>query len=196
AAVRQAKSDRFLRAMLAWAVVVFLFFTVSGAKLIHYIMPMFPPLAIVMASALRDRSWARPLAIGTCIAMTILTNLGFPAIAQQLGQTEAHALIRTVNGRPEPVALYQIGRRERDRGTGGTQLRETSLPSLRLYLDRDARDVESPAELARGPIPVLIFTRVGRLTQEDAAQFARKSLALRPLMKRNHFEVFQLEKTD
>ncbi|MDX2064644.1 MAG: glycosyltransferase family 39 protein, partial [Fimbriimonadaceae bacterium] len=47
AAVRQAKSDRFLRAMLAWAVVVFLFFTVSGAKLIHYIMPMFPPLAIV-----------------------------------------------------------------------------------------------------------------------------------------------------
>jgi hypothetical protein len=58
-------------------------------------------------------------------------------------------------------------RRERDRGTGGTQLRETSLPSVVMVLDRAAPEVESLAEVRQSS---WIFTRRGRIDPSDAVE--------------------------
>ncbi|TMA78900.1 MAG: glycosyltransferase family 39 protein [Deltaproteobacteria bacterium] len=40
--------------LLSWSVVVFVFFTISRAKLATYMLPLFPPLALLVAAYLRD----------------------------------------------------------------------------------------------------------------------------------------------
>lgn len=55
---RRFQSQRFL---LVWAAVVFLFFSVSGSKLVSYILPMFPALALLVGVRL-TRLGARALA--------------------------------------------------------------------------------------------------------------------------------------
>lgn len=49
---------------LIWVTVVFVFFTVSAAKLATYMLPVFPPLALLTAVALRDAFSTRSPAIG------------------------------------------------------------------------------------------------------------------------------------
>jgi 4-amino-4-deoxy-L-arabinose transferase-like glycosyltransferase len=55
--------------LLVWTVLPFVFFSFSGAKLPHYILPIFPPLALLTAISLQhnltaSRTWARsPLAL-------------------------------------------------------------------------------------------------------------------------------------
>jgi hypothetical protein len=49
-----------LRLMLIWICVVFAFFSISGSKLPPYILPMFPPTAIVLGYLFHDK-WQSPL---------------------------------------------------------------------------------------------------------------------------------------
>jgi 4-amino-4-deoxy-L-arabinose transferase-like glycosyltransferase len=51
---------RELRLFLIWFLVVFLFFSLSGSKLPPYILPVFPPLAIMLGCLFRDRA-ERPM---------------------------------------------------------------------------------------------------------------------------------------
>jgi len=174
------KRDRSpVEAYLAcWAAVVFLFFTFSGAKLVHYILPCFPPLALIVANAISDKRRAETGAAIWVGVLAILLWIGFPIYYQSSGQAEAHAKVRTLNGTDGSAALYQIGRRERDKGTGGTRLRETSLPSLRLYLKRDAENVESLDELLALPMPVHVFTRANRISDDDRRAIEARGFAL------------------
>ncbi|CAN5407353.1 hypothetical protein BH11ARM2_BH11ARM2_28170 [soil metagenome] len=157
----------------AWAGTVFFFFSLSGAKLPHYVLPLFPPLALLVADRLTLRPWALRLGVGMIVFMTLFANAGFYAWSVFSGQAEAHRLIRepVVQNAPQ-VALYQIGRREASKGTGETRLRETSLPSLTMYLDRTPLEIEEPADLDKLPDGTVVFTRTGRIPNPVDAHFA------------------------
>jgi 4-amino-4-deoxy-L-arabinose transferase-like glycosyltransferase len=157
---RSTEETRFLG---IWTVVVFGFFTLSGAKLLHYIMPVVPAIALVASHALRDRYEFGLRLAGGCVAISSLVAwVGFPIYYEQSGQKTAHNMIRSIGDGPEPLLLYQMGRREKDRGTGSLNLRETSLPSLRMYSKRKTFDVESYEDLRRVSIPAFLFTRQSR----------------------------------
>ncbi len=57
-------------------------------------------------------------------------------------------------------------------------MRETSLPSLRLYLKRDAENVESLDELLALPMPVHVFTRANRISDDDRRAIEARGFAL------------------
>ncbi|RYG47250.1 phospholipid carrier-dependent glycosyltransferase [bacterium] len=160
----RSDEDRRRAYLWAWAGTVFIFFSLGGAKLIHYILPLFPPLALLVADRLNEKPWAKTLAVRMILFMTVFANVGFYIWSQTSGQAEAHRLVRRDDVRQAPeVALYQIGRREFSRGTGGTKILETSLPSVIMYLDRVALNVEEPVGLSKLPEGTMVFTRTGRI---------------------------------
>ena len=165
------KDESGVRMILwAWAIGTFVFFSLSGAKLPHYILPCFPPLALLVADALAQSKRVKiSLALGMIGAMTAIANGVLFLYYQQSGQAEAHAFIRTARDGGGSVAMYQLGRREKDKGTGTLKVRETSLPSLYLYLNANATDTDDLATL-RAANTRWVFTRKNRLSDTEIAE--------------------------
>lgn len=150
--------------LTAWAISVFLFFTISGAKLPHYVLPLFPPLALLIADRLAtDRPRFERMGRGWCVGMAIFANFAFLAWYTQSGQSEAHRLARPLRTFEGTVATYQLSRRQKGQGTGRLKIQETSLPSLGLVTDRTWTNAETWSEIETLSGPVRVFTRVGRL---------------------------------
>lgn len=193
---RTAGQDAFHRYLAAWAIVVFAFFSLSGAKLIHYVMPCVPPLAMLIAERLIARRGLTKGLLGAAVAWTVavavLANAGFYAWYQASGQAEAHRLARYARAQGGSVAIYQMGRREHDMGTGSTRLRETSLPSLLLYLNATALDTDSlPAILQSNCRWVL--TREGRIAPPDLRAAAAQGKLLQPApIAQDHFRLYEV----
>jgi 4-amino-4-deoxy-L-arabinose transferase-like glycosyltransferase len=84
--------------LACWAGFVFLFFSASQSKLVPYILPAIPPLAVLIALALtvageepRTRSWVR---VGGTVGALLLTVLAAALLAVGLGQVpQASAVI-------------------------------------------------------------------------------------------------------
>jgi 4-amino-4-deoxy-L-arabinose transferase-like glycosyltransferase len=88
--------DTFL---LVWTAVVFVFFTLARAKLATYLLPLFPPLALIVAGylhealaspvAIQRRAFAIPTIVwatslsGLAIAITIGVAVGYPPFGWQ-----------------------------------------------------------------------------------------------------------------
>lgn len=68
---RQHREELFL---LLWAVLVFAFFSASGSKLIPYILPALPPLALLVGRYL-DRAWEAPRRPGLRLGFWLLLAL-------------------------------------------------------------------------------------------------------------------------
>lgn len=150
--------------LITWSVVIFIFFTVSGAKLMHYVLPMFPAMAILIAAHLHSAK-VQKFALAWTIAMAFIANAGFILWYRTTAQDEAHSLARFVsaNAGSDSVALYQFSRRQTSRGTGEAKLQETTLPSLLLYLNRTATDTDDPQEILKLQRPVWVLTRTDRI---------------------------------
>ncbi len=174
-----APLDRYLA---TWAAVVFLFFSLSGAKLPHYILPVFPPLAILVAARLSERRWAWPTATGLCAFMAVFANVAMWVWYDKSGQREAHTLAHYVRAQSGDMAVYQMSRRQRDRGTGKPKLQETSLPSLLLYLDGTVVESDKLDELAEHDGPLWVITRQGRIDREDYVTVSRSGRMLERIM--------------
>jgi 4-amino-4-deoxy-L-arabinose transferase-like glycosyltransferase len=169
-AVIQRKERGLLGSYLATcSVAVFLFFTISGAKLPHYILPVLPPLAILVAAKLSSARWSFKAALAWSVALCVGVNWLQFAYYQGSGQAEAHALARYIRSHRDgmEIALYQLSRREADLGTGTLKVRETSLPSMMLYLDANTLDTESLEDILTLDRPTWLFTRRGRIRPED-----------------------------
>jgi len=181
AALRECSADDAvgLRVFLAtWFLVVFLFFTVSGAKLVHYVLPCMPPLALLVADHLSRSSQAvqarwQKIGVAWIVFLAVLLNVGQVAWYGASGQAEAHSLALSIP-KEKKVALYQLSRREKSRGTGGTKLMETSLPSLMMVLDRATVDTESLAEASECDV---LLTRTGRISESEARSNGWKVLS-------------------
>lgn len=82
--IAQTKEDLFLG---IWACFIFLFFSFSHSKLIPYILPVFPPLAVMGGSYLaKTFSEAKKPARGLSVSSLLLV-LGLPAAAHWYGLT-------------------------------------------------------------------------------------------------------------
>jgi hypothetical protein len=202
ALLKRAEMDEVGSFLATCSVAVFVFFTVGGAKLPHYILPVLPPLAILVAYRLKDRSWAFPLGIAWCLVVAVSVNLIQSWYYEASRQAEAHALARYIRGNADgkEVALFQIGRREKDLGTGTLKIRETSLPSMMLYLDRVTLDTDDFDKILAAKNPTWIFTRNGRIQPEHYARALKAGEELRQVhpsgIDRQSYEVFLLVKPD
>jgi 4-amino-4-deoxy-L-arabinose transferase-like glycosyltransferase len=181
---RTADRGSALRSYLAgWAGIIFVFFTISGAKLPHYVLPCAPPIAILVGWCLAEkwtelsREQIRPkLVLKLCwlIASWIIVQGGFEFWYSKSGQAEAHSFARYIKaqnlGKDAPVAVYQLPRRTHDLGTGKAKIQETSLPSVSFYADQDLVETDKLSDLEAGPKPIWIFTRVGRISDAEVQE--------------------------
>jgi hypothetical protein len=214
--VAESPSDEDLlrRYLAAWAAIVFLFFTVSSAKLPHYVLPCCPPLAILIG-AYFARRWGglarnqiRPKLILIAVwllAVWGIAQFGFEYWYGASAQREAHEMARWTAKRfpGSRVVAYRLSRLNKDLGTGRTEIQETTLPSLSFYLNRDIRSLpadsnadgnKSFAELMAQRAPLVIFTRVGRITPAQIAAASADPEHQRLLVHRTseHYQVLIL----
>ena len=188
--------DPVVKFCAIWAGVVFVFFTISGAKLPHYILPALPPLVLLIARRL-DLPESGYLFGGRalCFGIALVANFGFITWYGQSGQQEAHAAMRWIRSQTPPalgVSVYRMGRQELDRGTGSTTLRETSLPSLVSELGQPLVDTEDMRVVAKTKF---MLTRKGRMTPERLAEAQNLGVALsleKGLTKPGNFEVYRV----
>ncbi len=178
----RAPEDAFLRFCARWAWVIFLFFSISAAKLPHYILPVIPPLALIVG-AHAARVWHRRghaeldwrvarVPFVSIVAVALITNLGTawyyqgaPWAGKHLAapHSEIHALTRFAVSKGQPIAVFQMPRRQVDRGTGGTKLQETSHPSVVFYAGKPVLSAETVDELTSIRDEKLVLTRTGRM---------------------------------
>ncbi len=166
--------SRFRRFLASWAVIVFLFFTLSSAKLPHYILPTVPALAVliglrVAASAQRVRLVWLPGAIAS-VAACVIVNLGF-IVYYNGTHREIHDLASLVRNQGGSVVAYQMSRRTASQETRTANLQETSHPSISFYVNRPVLDIEDLNILTKFHRPIWIITRPNRLSLADLAAF-------------------------
>jgi 4-amino-4-deoxy-L-arabinose transferase-like glycosyltransferase len=192
----------FHRYLCAWAMIVFLFFSVSSAKLPHYVLPVFVPLAMLLGSHFARR-WKLEspkslfLPIAWTLAVAILVNGGILWWYQASGQQEAHTFARYIRDNslhqvPRTVAVFQMSRREKSLGTGRPKLQETSLPSMLLYLDATVNEAETAQEVVEGKSHWL-FTRKGRITPTVENELFVLGKSLTPIgPSGENFELYEI----
>jgi len=193
----QRTAPTFHRFLGRWALIVLIFFTISGTKLPHYILPAVPPIAMLVALSFAERrafSWATVIA--TTLVVAVLVHGAFVAYYGLGGFAEldkvAIGIDRTV-ARPAVVVGYQLARTNNDpRGPLG--LNWTSDPSLGFYIDDPHIHVlELPKENSNSPFAQLqsvlaansgqnfiVITRPLRISPEDLTQLdaTRQHLAI------------------
>lgn len=190
-------SEPTLRFLAAFALITFLFFTVSSAKLVHYILPCFAPLALVIGHHLAGVWSAWPKwTWGWLGATVVLVNGGLITWYQLSGHAEVHGLASLVKDRPETIIAYQLPRREKDQGTGKPKIQEQSHPSLEFVLGRPYQDAETFEDLEKALKPAIIITRANRISPAAEAELARRGLALRRLPdgEQDNYALYSLDK--
>ncbi|MFN8543344.1 MAG: glycosyltransferase family 39 protein [Candidatus Binatia bacterium] len=128
------------RTLLAWTATVFLFYSLSAGKRIAYLLPLFPPLAILVGAALATRlhrptpaaTRAALLVSGTlALAVAAVVVLGYAVpvlvVLDRLSHDRAHDLL--------PVATEVITAGETVLGAGLTGL-AASLVAIAVGRDR------------------------------------------------------------
>ncbi len=178
--------DHLDRYLAVWALVPFIFFMASKAKLPHYVLPCGVPLALLIGrhlgarAAEANRSGISPLKelrfpLAACLVVALLLNGAFLLYynwSRLSGHSEVHRLAFFVRDRVQPnedVAVYQLPRRDHNLGTGKPQIQETSHPSVVMYLDRTVTEPDNFTDLLADPRAEWIVTRADRLTAADSA---------------------------
>ncbi len=183
-------SQGFRRFLWAWALIIFVFFSISSAKLPHYVLPVFLPLAMLLGSYFSfkwplERIGKLTWAISLVLVLAVSANGLFLWWYMASGQAEAHAFARYIRSNsqhdiPLKVAVFQMPRRDKELGTGKPKIQETSLPSLLLYLNATVNEAETAAEVVEGQSHWL-FTRAGRVTPKVAEDFKDQGKTLVPV---------------
>ena len=151
------------RYLATWALVVFAFFTLSGTKLPHYVLPCFPPLALLLGQDLATRwggfSTRRTMifsagAVGLCVLITVgfrayyrATQVNGPLIAGEVLDGLHTDEGRSARVGPEKLALFRLSRQAAGMyptlpdpvlfGRLPIRINQTSAPSLLFYLSSE-----------------------------------------------------------
>jgi 4-amino-4-deoxy-L-arabinose transferase-like glycosyltransferase len=89
--------NKELRLILIWVFVVFSFFSISGSKLPPYILPLFPPMAIILGYLFHEK-WQSLLNRGVEISVYMLIFLVFGAAALLSRISPLSAYIQEISG--------------------------------------------------------------------------------------------------
>lgn len=191
-AVKALRADPVLSFLACWGGVPLLFFTVSGTKLPHYVLPTVAPVAALLGSALvrrRPQSDWRLVGVVTSIAVLILAQVAFMTDWRNRMQS-VQVAAKYVRNTPSPLYVYQIG------GSGDTSIsltvRETSHPSILFYLKRPAVMTDDPGTWQHEAEPFFILAN-------DAVAATDPSLRVgghRVLEHSDRFTSLQIEKVD
>lgn len=161
-----------------WAAFIFLFFTISGAKLPHYVLPALPPLAVLISGYLAEKTQPKRYLAWLAVAVIVADGgflgyyYGIPALKVPGFHAEVQQLARYVHDHAAPtdeVAVYSMPRVKGLTNKPGTRLNETSHPSLLLYLDRTVLDTKSWSKVLASKSPVWIITRWNRVGDVERA---------------------------
>lgn len=167
-----------LRFLGTWVLVPLVFFSVSKAKLPHYILPSTIPLAMLVGVHLRSklkggsRRQLRGPAIAS-LALCLLLNLTFVVLYRSAllgGHAEVQRLALAVKDsiRPgEQVAAYQMSKRSRELSTGTLKIQETAHPSIVMLLDRVVVEPGTIEDMLADPSARWILTRSDRIAASD-----------------------------
>ena len=198
----KSRVDPIHRYLVAWAAIIFIFFTISGAKLPHYILPCCPPIAILVGSYFANR-WQQLsreqvrskllLTLAWLVTCWVIVQVGFEWWYVKSGQMEAHTFARFIADHKDEgrrVVSYQLSRRNKDLGTGKAKILETSLPSLSFYVNEDMEETDDISKIENGPKPAWIFTRKGRIDDSHPSDPFRGQLDAR--QNGEYFEVFRV----
>lgn len=195
--ISDAEDKPLARYLVIWALVPFLFFTVSKAKLPHYILPCCVPLVLLigpkMASIMRDTGTLKPYRRGiiASVVVCLLANGAF-IFYYNMFHREVHGLAAYVREHMRPgeqVDSYQMGRREKSLGTGKMKIQETSHPSLAMYLNSTLNEPETLPQLLDNPAPQWIITRWNRVSEEDEGVLRASGREFREV---NHGDLYRL----
>lgn len=170
-----------------WAGTVFAFFTLSGSKLPHYVLPAVPPLALLLGLRWGELPLKKLLTTGGIASLAIfgIAQGGFSLYyygGELAGQrvagfhAEVHRAARFLHDQDGKVAVYQMPKRKGKRSPG-LRIEETSHPSILLYLGRNVSPVETLEELAEER-PAWVLTRTGRISEVDLVLLRELGLGL------------------
>ncbi len=163
-----------LRFLWAWGLVPLAFFTLSGSKLVHYVLPCMPALAALAGVALARR-WSDGRALGWACAWCLLVAGLANAVFQLDWQNRMADVQRKaiwVRDRPEPLVVFRIGRGDEPMEIG-TRLQDTSHPSVLFYVRRPAVQTETVAGALAAGDRFWMLKRAGRLAPDDIDALAR-----------------------
>lgn len=171
------KSEDLLRRFLwIWLLSVLIFFSVSGSKLPHYILPALPPLVMLIVDRLMSLN--RPIgkvftqmavwSVGVCV----VANVAFIAMDKQANGTALHNACRSLRAEKQPIIIYRFGRMVSDTSIKLT-LNETSRPSTLFYLGHPALMTSDINEAVKvHPQGFVILTKNGSLTEDERAKLS------------------------
>lgn len=150
------------------ALVPLVFFSISGTKLPHYILPAVAPFAILLAVSLaKARSSWRWDVIGLGWACSVLLLAQFVSMADYKNRMqEVRDAAYFLNYQLFKVYVYKIG------GSGDTsislQLRETSHPSFSFYFRGGGKETADPQDWKEPGASYIVMTtkEIGRTDPE------------------------------
>lgn len=156
------RADDALTAYLwIWFGVIFVFFSISGSKLPHYILPAAAPLAMLMGIRIGSkpdiqlRRIAVPAVMWSVFAM-VLTN--FVLITEDKRNAELHRVIKAVRNLPEPTIAYPVGRTESQTDIS-FEFAERSHPSIFFYMSQPGGMIAGSEEFDRQELPFVLVTK-------------------------------------
>lgn len=189
-----ATGASFFQFCAHWGLLILIFFTISGTKLPHYILPAVVPFGILCARTLTSNVFGLPTLLWG-IALSIGLSYAGISYYESSGQKEAHEIARWLREQGGEVAVYRLSRPESDRGTGTMQLRDTSLPSLGMLLGKTFIKTDDLQTVPGVQDAVWVFTRRGRIPPADVARYSAQGIRLErisPPYLTRRFEVYRM----
>lgn len=186
AAKRGWASGPIARYLGAWATIVLVLFSLSGAKLPNYILPALPPLAMLVgmyyASTVKAARIPRAAFMmsswGVLVALMLNVGMWWYYERAPKPHKAVHDLARIARDSGETVTVFRMSRQEEDRGTGTTDLRDTHHPSVVMIVDRVLVQSDRLDDILAQPVPIQVLTREGRFRDDDLAELDRRGLSL------------------
>lgn len=129
-----------------WFLVPLVFFTISGTKLPHYILPSVAPMSVLLAIHLTNlqsnKAWDK-WAMGWCAGVFLLLQLGM-GWYWRTSMEEFQEPAKIAAKKKIPLYVYKVG------GSGDTslslQVRRTSHPSVFFYAGTQAHATDNPKD--------------------------------------------------
>lgn len=125
--------------LLIWACAVTGFFTLSGSKLVHYVLPAIPPLAALVAIALLARH-PRPKPVSRWVAYAAVVSVLLCAVANYVFYTDWSKRFKdvqsfAVEAREKNLKLYQsrLGEDTASPTDSPFKINDSGHPSLGFY---------------------------------------------------------------
>ena len=182
---KQGTIDPALNSYL-WAcmLTVFLFFTATSAKLVHYILPMGPPLAVLVGAYIAETRAQKSLrpTIAWLLTVAVIAEAAFYAYYHGLHlgpinspgfHEEVQSLALYVHDHASPtddVVEYRMGRQKDALPKSPVDIQETSHPSTVMILNRTVTNLETWPDILKLNHPAWIITRWNRITSEEKQQ--------------------------